>query len=289
MGWAAFSTVATTTMVDHSASHRRGRAVSLLLMSEASGVLLGSTAGGWLYQGLSVASPFVFEAFCMLVAAIAIGGRGASTAEPRSASPPRLDWRLLGVVLRTPGVLLMSLSNAVLIAIQIGGLVFLYPLYLVEQGGLSPGTVGFLISLSVLGRLLALWLGGSASDRCGRVRLLVPGLLAYAALLGSLPLITHPIVLGLWSLAIGAAAGFVAGLPTALIGDLIAPPLQGVAVGWLRTMTDGGHILGPVVMGALADAAHLSTPFLFAAALLMAIAWRCHRYAVAPRASTCSR
>jgi DHA1 family multidrug resistance protein-like MFS transporter len=138
----------------------------------------------------------------------------------------------------------------------------------------------------VLGRLLALWLGGSSSDRWGRLRVFVPGLLAYAALLGSLPLVTHPIALGLWSLAVGAAAGFVAGLPTALIGDRVAPPLQGVAVGWLRTMTDGGHILGPLVLGTLADAMHLSASFLFAALLLMAIAWRCRRQAIVFSAST---
>jgi MFS family permease len=276
VGWAAFSTVAMTTMVG--GSHGRGRAVSLLLMSETLGLLVGSVAGGWLYGGVSVASPFVFEATCMLIAAVAIGSPGAPTAEPRSAPPlARLDWRLVGVVVRTPGVLLMGLSNAVLIAIQTGVLVFLYPLYLVERGGLGPEAVGFLVSLTVLGRLLALWLGGSASDRWGRMRVFVPGLLAYAALLGSLPLMTHPIVLGFWSLGIGAAAGFVAGLPTALIGDRVAPPLQGVAVGWLRTVSDGGHILGPVVMGALADAIQLSTPFSVAAALLMVIAWRCSR------------
>ncbi len=105
-----------------------------------------------------------------------------------------------------------------LIAIQVGVLVFLYPLYLVNRGGLGPVTVGLLISLSVLGRLLTLWLGGSASDRWGRLRVLVPGLLAYAALLGSLTFLTHPVWLGLWSLTIGAAAGFVAPLPTALLG-----------------------------------------------------------------------
>src|SRR5213594_4240677 len=65
VGWAAFSTVATTTIVDHSTSHRRGRTVSLLLMSETLGLLLGTTAGGWLYQGVNVASPFLFEAACM--------------------------------------------------------------------------------------------------------------------------------------------------------------------------------------------------------------------------------
>ena len=280
VGWAAFSTVATTTMVDQSG--RRGRAVSLLLMSKTLGLLLGSTAGGWLYQGVSVVSPFVFEATCMLVAvaAFAIEPRNASTASCRSAPTfARLDWRLLRAVLRIPGVLLMSLCNAVLIGIQTGVLVFLFPLYLVEQGGLRPAMVGLFVSLSVLGRLLGLWLAGNASDRWGRERVLVPGLLAYAALLGSLPLVTHLVALGLWSLAIGVAAGSVAGLPTVLIGDRVVPPLQGVAIGWLRTMTDTGHVLGPIIMGMLADAMQLTTPFLFAAVLLVGVAWQCRRRA----------
>jgi DHA1 family multidrug resistance protein-like MFS transporter len=278
VGWAAFSTAATTTMVDQAA--RRGRAVSRLLMSETSGLLLGSTAGGWLYQGVSVVSPFVFEATCMLVAvaAFAIEPTSASTALPRSAATVvRLDWRLLRAVLRIPGVLLMSLCNAVLIGIQTGVLVFLFPLYLVEQGGLRPEMVGLFVSLSVLGRLLGLWLAGNASDRWGRERVLVPGLLAYATLLGSLPLVTHLVALGLWSLTIGVAAGSVAGLPTVLVGDRVVPPLQGVAIGWLRTMTDTGHVLGPTIMGMLADAMQLTTPFLFAAVLLVGVAWQCRR------------
>ena len=44
-------------------------------------------------------------------------------------------------------------------------------------------------------------------------------------------------------------------------------------------MTDTGMILGPLVMGALADAVHLSTPFLLAAALVSVIACQCHRQA----------
>jgi DHA1 family multidrug resistance protein-like MFS transporter len=278
VGWAMFGTVATTIMVAPQAAQRRGRSVSLLMMSEMLGLLLGSVAGGWVSQGIGLGAPFVGEAACMLMGAIAVGRQAATPAVPSSAPPTvARDRRLMGVVLRTPGVVLMSLTNAALIAIQTGLLVFLYPLYLVERGGMSPETVGYLISLSVLGRLLALWLGGSASDRWGRMRVLIPGLLAYGVLLGSLPLVTHPFWLGLWSLAVGGGAGFVAGLPTALIGDRVAPPLQGVAIGWLRTMTDSGHILGPLVLGALADVVHLSAPFLFAGALVSLLAWRCAR------------
>jgi len=279
VGWAMFATVATTAMVNVPTVQRRGRAVSLLLMSETAGLLLGSAVGGWLYQELGAASPFLLEAACMLVAAVAVG-RWASFATRGSAIPRGSgDWRLLRAILRTPSVLLMGAINATLIAIQTGVLVFLFPLYLVNRGGVGPETVGLLVSLSVLGRLLALWLAGNVSDRRGRMLVLIPGLLSYAALLGTLTFLTHPVVLGAWSLAIGAAAGFVAAMPTAVIGDQVRPALQGVAIGWLRMMTDGGQILGPLVMGALADAVDLSTPFLLGAALLTAMAWRCRRQA----------
>jgi MFS family permease len=285
VGWAMFATVATTATVSLPGPQRRGRAVSLLLMSETSGLLLGSAAGGWLYQGVGVASPFFFEAACMVVAAITVGHWASLAAD---ATPPRYrsrDQRVLGTVLRTPGVLLMGVTSALLTAIQTGVLVFLFPLYLLTRGGLGPEAVGVVVSLSVLGRLMALWLGGTVSDRWGRMRVLVPGLLVYAVLLVGMSQLTQPVVLAICSFAIGAAAGFVAAVPTALTSDQVERPLQGVAIGWLRTMSDSGQIGGPLVMGALADAVDLSAPFLFGAALLAVMAWRCHRRAHAMAAT----
>jgi len=277
VGWAMFATVATTAMVNLPAAERRGRAVSLLLMSETSGLLVGSAGGGWLYEQAGVTTPFLFEGACMVVAAVAVG-RWAALGADEATTPQRpQERRLLTEVLRTPGVILMGVTNAVLIAIQTGTLVFLFPLYLLKRAGVGPEAVGLLVSLSVLGRLAALWCGGSLSDRRGRLRVLTPGLLIYAALLGSMALLTHPTLLSVWSFAIGAAAGLVAAVPTALMSDLVPRPLQGVAIGWLRMMTDGGQILGPLAMGFLADAIDLSAPFLFGAVLLMATAWQCRR------------
>jgi predicted MFS family arabinose efflux permease len=274
VGWAMFGTVATATMVDLPAAQRRGRAVSLLMMSESSGLLLGTAGAGWLFQTLGAASPFGFEAACMLVAAGLVARWTVPLRSPVPSAGQAVRPRL-GDVLRTPGVVGMSLTNGILTAIQTGVLVFLFPLYLVERGGFGPKAVGVLASLSIVGRLVALWYGGSLSDRWGRSRVLMSGLLLYAALLGSVPVLTGSMFLGLWSLALGAAAGFVAPLPTAVIADRAVPPAQGLAIGWLRAVTDGGQIVGPLVMGLSADAFGLSAPFQLGALVLLAAAWWC--------------
>jgi MFS family permease len=288
VGWAMFATVATARVVDVPAAHRRGRGVSSLLMSETLGLLLGSAAAGVLYQGLGPASPFTFEAACMLLAAVVVAcSAGLATARP--TAPPRWRDGGLTLVLRTPGVLLMSVTNAALTAIQTGVIVFLFPLYLATRGRMSPGSVGLVVSLSVLGRLLVLWFGGTASDRWGPVRVLVPGLLLYATWLAGVAFVTQHALLGLASMLMGAAAGVVAALPIVLIGDQVPPGLHGVAIGWLRTMTDTGQILGPLLMGSLADHIDLSAPFLGGALVLMTLAWRCQRLSRAMSRITVAR
>ena len=276
-GWAMFATVATTAMVQRSA---RGRALSLLLMSESLGLLFGSAAGGWAYQIAGQASPFVVEAGCMVVAAMVVGWVGL----PAVTRPPSVDRMVAGVpslreVVRAPGVMLACVVNAVVMGVQTGVLVFLFPLYLAERGHFAPRTVGYLIALTVLGRLLALWLGGSVSDRHDRISVLALGLAGFGIVLGMLPAVTDPWLLGVWSLLIGAGGGFVAGLPTAIIGDRIDPSMHGVAIGWLRTVTDTGMLVGPVMMGPLADAVGLGAPFVLAALMMGALAWACRQRA----------
>jgi MFS family permease len=271
-GWAMFATVATTTVLDPRASKGRGRAVSALMISETLGLLLGSAGGGWLYQAAGVGSPFLFEAACMVLGSTVLM-RSVLPTVPLRSTAGRPTGARLGTVLRIPGVLLSAFTNTALVAVQTGLLVFLLPLYLVNRAAATPGTVGMIVSLGVLGRLVALTWGGGRSDRVDRARWLGSGLLAYGVLIAGVILLTHPIALALWSLAIGGVAGLVAPQPAALIGDQVPADLHGVAIGWLRTITDTGQILGPLAMGALADAMDLSTPFVAGAALLIATAW----------------
>jgi MFS family permease len=174
----------------------------------------------------------------------------------------------------------MCCSNAAVMAIQTGVVVFLFPLYLAERGGLAPQAIGHLIAFSVLGRLLALWLVGRMSDRRSRIVMLALGLAGFGIVLGSLVLVRGAVLLAIWSLLLGAAAGFVAGLPTTIIGDRVDVTRHGIAIGWLRTATDAGMLVGPLTMGPLADAVGLGGPFLSAGIIACALALACYRDAV---------
>jgi MFS family permease len=289
VGWAMFATVATAVTVGAPGRRRRGRSISVLLMSETTGLFLGTAASGGLYQSLGITSPFLFEAACMLVAAVAVSGTAIVAACPTPAARRGDDDGRTRTVLRTPGVVLMGLTSALLTGLQTGLLVFLFPLHLLGRGRLKPDAVGGVVSLGVLGRLVALWIGGAASDRWGRLRVLIPGLLVYAALLAVTARLTQPLLLAACSFGLGAVAGGIAPIPTALTSDLVEAHRQGVAIGWLRTMTDGGQIAGPLLMGAVADLVDLPAAFLCGAASLAVAAWWCSRCAHAVAAAAAAR
>jgi len=262
---------------------RRGRAISSLLMAETLGLLVGSAAGGSLYAHSGSASPFVVEAGCMLIGVVVVGWFGLPGSTPPVAKAATSQRGPLGDLIAVPGFVLMCCTNAAVMAIQTGVIVFLYPLYLVERGALSPQAVGHLIALSVLGRLLALWLAGRVSDRRSRISMLALGLAGFGIVLGTLVVANGTMLLGVWSVLLGAAAGFVAGLPTTIIGDRVDPSRHGIAIAWLRMATDAGMLVGPLVMGPLADAVDLTSPFLLAGMISCAFALACHRDALRAR------
>ena len=110
--------------------------------------------------------------------------------------------------------------------------------------------------------------------------MLALGLTAFGIVLGTLVIVSGVVFFALWSVLLGATAGFVAGLPTTIIGDRVDSSLHGIAIAWLRTATDAGMLLGPLVMGPLADVVELTIPFLLAAILSCAFAWPCHQQAL---------
>jgi MFS family permease len=128
----------------------------------------------------------------------------------------------------------------------------LFPL-LFATAGLSLGKIGILAALYP-----AVWglgqLGtGALSDRIGRKRLIVGGMLTQAVALG---IVAAGDTFGLWVLAavlLGAGTAMVYPTLLAAIGDVAHPAWRARSVGIYRLWRDGGFAVGAILSGVVAD------------------------------------
>jgi MFS family permease len=134
----------------------------------------------------------------------------------------------------------------------------LLPLFY-ASAGLSLGEVGILTSVYPGVWAILQIATGAWSDRVGRKRLIVAGMLLQAAAIAA---IAAGSTFAVWLLAaavLGVGTAFVYPTLLATVADVAAPSWRGSAVGVYRLWRDLGFAIGAVVAGVIADAAGMIT------------------------------
>jgi MFS family permease len=153
------------------------------------------------------------------------------------------------------------------------------PLFLTGLGMDIDG-VAAIMSAYTLSWALLQPLTGHASDRLGRKRITVLGLVGAAASVLLFTLTTDFLPLLLSALVLGVAAALFYTPLVAMVSDIAPPELEGTLIGSYRFFRDMGYFVGPLILGALADARGLSYAFyatsicLLAAMIILQIASR---------------
>lgn len=150
-----------------------------------------------------------------------------------------------------------------------GARLTLLPLYAGEELGLSEARIGLVLALGAVMTLSVVNIGGWLLDRIGRVPVLIAGLLATAATIAAHGAVTTLPGLLIVSAGFGLAAGIMGTAPPTLAGDLSTPGAEGASVGLYRMAGDLGLVLGPLVLGRVADGGAFEAGFLLSAGLLV--------------------
>ena len=166
-------------------------------------------------------------------------------------------WRLLLVVTSGP-ILIMAARRGRAVVLPLIG----------DDLGLSPTTVGLLVSISTGADLALFPLAGYLMDRFGRLTAIVPafslmglGLFALAVADGGLPV-------ALAGALIGVGNGLSSGTMMTLGADLAPEDSTSQFLAGFSTLQDVGQILGPLLVGWVAAGAGLAAS---AAALGLAL------------------
>jgi MFS family permease len=243
---------------------RRGLALGLNESAGYGGVAIAAAASGWLAaefvaRDVLVIAGAAVAATALVISAIFVRDTAAHVALEQeshpsaSATPPRLRDAFLAASFRAPA--LRACSQAGLVNNLNDALAWgLVPLFLAAHGA-GAGQIGL-----VAGIYPAIWGVGQIwtghwSDRVGRKRPIIGGMLLQAAALALLSASGGDVAIAaLAAVALGAGTALVYPTLIASISDSVSPVARAPTVGVYRFWRDMGYVFGGLLVGLLADA-----------------------------------
>jgi MFS family permease len=136
---------------------------------------------------------------------------------------------------------------------RFGGMQALVPLIAYGVIGIGVANLGLVLGGITACNMLVVRFAGGLSDRIGRKRVIIPAMAVVSSGCAALALADSVPAFIAATLVTGMAAGFSGPTPAAYLADVADPSARGTAVGVYRTFGDVATIIGPVLLGAVAQ------------------------------------
>jgi MFS family permease len=270
-GAAMVLTAGQTIVADISTVANRGRLMAFYQGVFLFAVGLGPVFGGWIATHYGLAAPFAANAAASIaVTALALlrVPETRRVRKPGEVKPHLSVGQQIDLFRRIPGFALVGAVSFSLFFARTGCLFQIIPLDGERRLGLSPDRIGLALGMiSVVGLLLA-WPAGVLADRFGRKTVIVPATLIYAAsllLFGAAD--SWPAYL-LAAAVLASSSGIGGSAPSAYAADIAPRDMMASALGAYRTIADSGYVIGPLILGAINQAAGAQSAYILTAILL---------------------
>jgi multidrug resistance protein len=273
-GSAMYMTGAAAYLTDIADPGNRARMMGLNQGSLLAGTSFGPAVGGLVAEFFDYRMPFIVVG--ALAGMCAIWGfralpethSEASRVEASSARSGRGALRdAFSLATNLPFVLIAMVTVGTFMT-RTGGRQTILPLLGADRFELSAGSLGALFTLMSLLNLAVVPFAGTLADRWGRKAVIVP-----ASLITCLSLVMFAQAGSVWFLVLasmvqGLGTGFAGPAPAAYAADIAPASSRGFAMGLYRTYGDIGFVVGPPLMGYIADTSTYAGALYFNAALV---------------------
>lgn len=263
---AIFGTVATAAIAERFAADRAAK-----LSTYSSITIVGRSIAPFLGGALiSMASFNAVYIACAVSGVLALAA-GSLLRDMTPKATTKLEmphfWTSLKTVLKDGRIMVVSLVEAAQYLV-FGAIEAFLALYAASLG-IPAWKIGVILGVQLVSIVFAKPLMGKISDRIGRKRVILPGLLIGAASIVLLPLAKGFISISVLSLVFGIGFATVTSSTAALVADFTKDNRFGSSMGVLRTVMDVGQSIGPVLTGAMVGYAGYSSAFILLAAILV--------------------
>jgi DHA1 family multidrug resistance protein-like MFS transporter len=273
-GAALVLTAGQVVLADIASPHNRGRVMAIYQGVFLFAVGAGAFPGGWLADRYGLAAPFWANA---ALAAVVTVLAFAFVPETRDMRPKAtgggvvLTFRQqIDLILRVPGFALICLTSFAAFFARTGGLFNVIPLLAEDKIGLSPDQIGLGIGMISIVGLVLVYPSGALVDRYGRKAVIVPSMLFSGVamlLFGTVGTFAgFMLCCMLWS----ASSGISGAAPAAYATDIAPAGLIAPSLGLYRALADAGYVVGPLLLGIIADVQSPVASLVFTAIFLLA-------------------
>jgi len=260
-GSSLFGTSANRFLLVTTEREQLGRATAWFQAGILAGNTIGPLLGGVVAEVAGIWAPFWVQAALAfgltVVSLIAIREperRGAVPTPDTAAVSARMLFGMSGF----PVLMVMAFG---LFFVRAGAFNVAVPAFGDAVMSLSPAQIGLVVSLGSIVSLGLLGPAGRIADKRGRRPVAIVGVFGLAAAVAALGLTRSFVAFAAVSALTGIGMGLTSvALPT-MVGDLAPPGTEGMASGLFRMANDLGWVVGPFVLGALADRDLYSTAF----------------------------
>lgn len=262
---ATLSVSATALLLALVPTHLLGRGMSMYFAAGSLGAISGPAVGGF----LAIANPripLIFYGLALLVASLIAFFALGQAKDVRTSDAVGED----GLVIKTKTVWRSLMSNPVFITVLMahfavgwalyGARTTTVPLYL-GAVGFTTGVIGVFMTVGAVTQVVGSTAAGFASDRWGRWKPLVAGILAGSAAFLVLVFTGEFAWMMVTFVLLGLAGGALAAVPSAMLGETKYGS-TGLAVALYWIIFDIAAIIGPLASGIIADNVGFAPAFL---------------------------
>jgi MFS transporter, DHA1 family, multidrug resistance protein len=210
------------------------------------GALLAFGPWPWVYALCGITGGLAFLGMWLLPSS----QESRQVTEDQGASAPECSMRgSLWAILSHRTILVTSVAEASQY-LAFGAVEAFLPLYALSVG-VDKVTVGLLFGAQIGVKTLARPLMGKVSDRHGRTRQIVLGLMLTGVTTALFPQTRIAVLLLLLSAVFGLGIAIASAATSAFVADLAPEHGRGTALGTMSTIMDVGQALGPILLGML--------------------------------------
>lgn len=267
IGSALFATSAFQYLVQTTEKSRLGRTTALFQTGLLVGVAIGPFVGGRLAEIGDFRTPFWAYALLGLTVVV-VSGLFIRDVPPTGRRVGE-TFKAAGRLIQRQQFIVLAFVAFSLFVMRAGARVTLFPLYGAEVVGLGPAQIGDILSISAVTNLTVVNFAGWLVDRVGRKPVAMWSLAASALATAAYGFFDTYAALLVVSAFFGIATGIASIPPPTMVGDLAPSGLEGSAVGLYRMSGDLGFVVGPVVLGAIADTGAFTTGFVVSGVFLL--------------------